>query len=146
MKQLPSPSLGFSDLTEDECLLITLYRDWRRLGPTRAIAEHKIATLLQRDRSYLALDSLFAVFKEFGRVDAGDHDPTGVLSDAEERLLDLLSDKAPPEFDNDVIRRCRSELAAANIKTRPGHEIPRSGQDELMLRVTQSYQTTWDLL
>ncbi|MEL7139483.1 MAG: hypothetical protein AAFP67_10560, partial [Pseudomonadota bacterium] len=48
----PATPLGFQDLTEDERLIVAVYRDWRAGGPTSAAAEHAIARHLRRDRLY----------------------------------------------------------------------------------------------
>lgn len=135
-----STPLGFSDLNQDERFVICVFRAWRRLGPTRAIAEHKIASSLQAEKSHAALGPLFRLFGEFSTKGHPDEEETDLLSDIEEAFLDLLSDHGHPDDDLEDVRMCKGALAAADIKPRSPRSINRSGHDRLMLRVAESFQ------
>ncbi|MEM1204409.1 MAG: hypothetical protein AAGN66_14345 [Acidobacteriota bacterium] len=140
----PAP-LGLYDLNEDECLIVSISRAWRKLGPTRSVAEHSIARLLQTDRVYPALDALFAAFvslfaAESARAgDAADHE-SDLLSESEETLLDQLSAETPPDWQKQEVRACQTALRQARIELRPLGTIERSGHDSMMQRLTVSYQ------
>lgn len=73
--------LGLSDLTPGECFLIAFFRQWRRLVPTRAIAEHKLACLLQADDIHPALSSLFGLFDALPHRASDSDSETDLLSD-----------------------------------------------------------------
>ncbi|MEM7480028.1 MAG: hypothetical protein AAF481_02545 [Acidobacteriota bacterium] len=135
-----SAPLGLSDLTEDECLVVSISRAWRRLGPTQAVAEHSIARLLQKDRIYPALDALFATFGPLFADEPAEADASDLLSRSEQALLDRLTaedvhQRQPPE-----VRACRAALGQARIELRPLGSIERSGYDRLMDRMSRSYQ------
>ena len=139
-------ALGFSDLTQDECFLIALFREWRRIGPTRSIAEHRLACLLQADGIHPALDSLFRLFNELPRGALDPDDDTDLLSANEEALLDLLSDQDHPDKDLALIRECRRDIENSEMHLRPAASIERSGQDEVMIRIAESYQIMHSVL
>ena len=143
MSAAPQTPLGFSDLTADECFLVVLFRKWRRLGPTRAIAEHKLACLLQLDNVHSALDSLFRLFNELPRGTPDMESETDLLSETEEALLSLLSDRDHPDKDLALIKRCRGDIANSSIRLRPVSAIARSGRDEILIRAAESFQITY---
>ena len=135
--------LGFSDLTADECFVISLFREWCRVGPTRAIAEHKIACSVQADKSHAALDPLFKLFDEFLCSTLDLAEDTDLLFDLEEALLNLLSASDHPDKDRADVRECKLALATAEIRIRPCDRIDRSGHDQLSLRVAESFQAAF---
>lgn len=135
----PNP-LGFSDLNQDERFVICVFRAWRRLGPTRAIAEHKIACSLQTEKSHAALGPLFRLFDEFSTANHAEEEETDLLSEIEEAFLEALSDHDHPDDDLEDVRDCKRALAAVDIKPRPPKIIDRSDHDRLMLHVAQSFQ------
>ncbi|MEM9292254.1 MAG: hypothetical protein AAGD01_11285 [Acidobacteriota bacterium] len=139
--------LGLSDLTQDECLIVSISRAWLRLGPTYAVAEHSIARLLQTDRIYPALDALFDTFRSLTPNRPAELPAeSDLLSPQEERLLDRLA-LAPftPENPDEPLSReeinCRAALWLAEIELRPPDAIERSGRDQRMHRIAQSYQS-----
>ncbi|MFV0473084.1 MAG: hypothetical protein ACK5MQ_02415 [Pikeienuella sp.] len=120
--------LGLSDLTEDENLLIGLFRDWLNLGPTAAIAEHRVAILLLESDLYGTLDPVFALFRMVDRAEAL-RAPlrdrlSAMLSDTEERLLELAAG---------------DEIPGQGLVCRHPSQIPRSGIDRLAARIAASY-------
>ena len=138
--------LGFSDLTQDECLVIALFRKWHRMGPTRAIAEHRLACLLQADTIHPALDSLFRLFSAFPLASDDRDGETDLLSEGEEMLLDLLSDQEHPEKDLALVRECRRDIESSEIRLRPSSAIERTGEDRILLRTADSFQLMSGLL
>ena len=138
--------LGFSDLTMDECVLIALFRRWCSIGPTRAIAEHQLACLLQADSIHPALDSLFRLFDEIPCIAPFEDGETDLLSEDEEALLNLLSDRHHPDKDRAIVKQCRRDIKNSEIQLRPASAIPRSGRDEILLRAAESYQTVYGVL
>lgn len=156
-QQIP---LGFSDLTQDECLLIALFRRWCSIGPTRAIAEHRLASLLQADDIHPALDSLFRLFGKLpqgarpgstpgvprGAPHGGTRDTDGetdLLSESEEDLLNMLSAGDHPDRDLALVRQCRHAIENSGIRLRPASAIDRSGRDEILLRAAESFQVAY---
>ncbi|MEM9421291.1 MAG: hypothetical protein AAF986_02090 [Pseudomonadota bacterium] len=142
MVRLPEPLLGISDLSEDESLIITVFREWRRLGPTRAVAEHKIAIALQQDKSHSVLNSLFELFNEMATSTYGRVDNTSLLTHTEESLLDLLSTNPSSQRETRA-KICTAALIKADMNVRPTSKITRSGYDEALLRIAQSYQSVY---
>ncbi|MEM6797425.1 MAG: hypothetical protein AAF725_25875 [Acidobacteriota bacterium] len=134
-------ALGFSDLTEDERLVISISRDWRLLGPTRAVAEHRIARLLTRDRVYPALDALFLAFAPlFAEIDEPAAAELGdLLSRCEHELLDRLATGEAGDRELPSVCACREALERARIRLRPSGTIERSGRDALELELSRSY-------
>ena len=143
MRTAQRPPLGFSDLTPDECFLIALFRQWRRIGPTRAIAEHRLACLLQADGIHPALDSLFRLFSALPRGVPDKDGETDLLSENEEVLLDLLSSQNHPDKDSALVRKCRRDMENSEIHLRPASAIDRSGRDEILLRAAESFQIVY---
>ncbi|MEM9605697.1 MAG: hypothetical protein AAGA11_22755 [Pseudomonadota bacterium] len=121
--------IGFSDLTDDEGLVVMLYRDWQRLGPPRAVAEHAIARALKADALYPWLGPLFDACAAVGVDASSTGEGTDLLSGVEEQLLDLVSQTLP--------RSPRPDPAPA---LRPIRSIPRSGHDALLHAV---HRASW---
>ena len=132
--------LGLSDLTQDECLIVSISRAWRRIGTPRAVAEHSISRLLQTDRIHPALDALFAAFDSLFATDLAEGEDSDVLSRSEETLLDELSAEAPPDRLRPEVRACQAALRHARIELRPLPTIERSGHDRLVHQTARSYQ------
>ncbi|MEO1318250.1 MAG: hypothetical protein AAFW01_16970 [Pseudomonadota bacterium] len=136
----PATPLGFRDLTEDERLIVAVYRDWRAGGPTSAVAEHAIARHLQRDPLYGALEPLFALFRQLSGVEAsGMPFAEDVLLPSEERLLDILSAEPPSHAASDQAATCRDALRTAGVSPRSSNRIERSGLDATLFRIKESY-------
>lgn len=132
--------LGFSDLTHDEWMVVSVFRAWQRLGPTRAVVEHPLARLLKADAIYPALDALFAVFVSFAANDPCETSHTELLSPSEEALLDELSAPHHPGACRLDVCACRAALRRVEIDLRPLREIHRSGHDLMLQRIAVSYQ------
>lgn len=143
MSKVQQTPLGFSDLTQDECFLIALFRQWRRIGPTRAIAEHRLASVFQADGIHSALDSLFRLFNEYPLGAPDQNSETDLLSQNEEALLNLLSDQDHPDKDLALVRKCRRDIENSEIHLRPVSAIDRSGHDRLLLRTAESFQIAY---
>ncbi|MEM6357632.1 MAG: hypothetical protein AAF844_18385, partial [Pseudomonadota bacterium] len=136
----PATPLGFQDLTEDERLIVAVYRDWRAGGPTSAVVEHAIARHLRCDRLYGALEPLFALFRQLSGVEAsGMPFAEDVLLPSEERLLDILSSEPPAHAASDEAAACRDALRTAGISPRNSDRIERSGVDATLFRIKESY-------
>ncbi|MEO0959053.1 MAG: hypothetical protein AAFY66_11420 [Pseudomonadota bacterium] len=136
----PATLLGFQDLTEDERLIVAVYRDWRAGGPTSAVVEHAIARHLRRDRLYGALESLFALFRQLSGVEAsGMPFADDVLLPSEECLLDILSAEPPAPAASDEATACRDALRTAGILPRSSDRIERSSLDATLFRIKENY-------
>ena len=83
--------IGFSDLTEDESLLIALFREWQSPGQTYTSAEQDIAQRLKHHSLYPLLNSIFLLFARFGSKDQYSLELGDVLTEREEQLLDQVS-------------------------------------------------------
>ena len=130
----PSVPLGFSDLNQDEAMLVSIFRAWYR----QEDSEEKLRDQLQKDRVSPALTALFQFFRCFVHlrlVHVNEHE---VLSPTEESLLAVLSVSAEPG--EAVTQRCRVQLMAAQIQPRPLSSIHRSGRDALQRKVAEGYQ------
>lgn len=131
--------VGFSDLTDDEALVIALFRNWRGIGPTQAIAEHTIARHFFRAQFHEVLGVLFSVFQFFGYGNGRQIADFDLLSEEEERLLDLLSDSRSGLLrEPEAIVACRVALKAIAMSLRPASSITRSGRDRLLDRIDQT--------
>lgn len=117
--------LGLSDLTEDEEIVIGLYRDWQSIGPTASVAEQRLATMLQGHALCGMLDGIFAQFRAVGPEDAhgGGTSASFFLSDAEQAMLGLVS----------------QAQSQPGLVIRHPATIARNGEDMLKERITASY-------
>lgn len=117
--------LGFSDLTEDEALIVSIYRDWASAPGVKLFFERRIASALFRDRLHHLLETIFAVFREV--TPAAEKMPClgAVLSEDEERLLDMLASRL-------------GNQAASSPIVRPVAEISCSGHDKLLERINEA--------
>ncbi|MEM9459958.1 MAG: hypothetical protein AAGF11_37630 [Myxococcota bacterium] len=139
MDHAPSP-LGFSDLTQDEALLVSIFRSWVRQASAQADFEQSARDLLRLDHIYPALDDLFVFFRSFCQrpeVHVNEHE---VLSATEEQLLTVLGEQDARCRDT-ATDGCRATLRELSMKPRPTDEITRSGDDLLHAKLAQSYQT-----
>ena len=122
--------LGFSDLTEDEALLIVLYREWIGQHLSRETFELKMLLVLASDALHPVLDEVFAIFRHMTKdiiciCCVGDLlcDHEGLILDAVSARLSKLIQKA----DQNRIINVRSTI-----------EIPETGHDALRFQVNQS--------
>ncbi|MEM6974131.1 MAG: hypothetical protein AAF577_15130 [Pseudomonadota bacterium] len=124
--------LGFSDLTEDEALVVSIYRDWIGSGSSRADYEREIAGQLLHDPLHAHLTAVFAVFRDISKGVIGAIAPGPQLSHLEERLLDDLSQRLPTG--SGVVPQVPERMI------RPSASIKRTGLDALLSKVNA---TSW---
>ena len=137
MEQYNTVPLGFSDLNQDESLLISIFRKWYQEKKNPNKVEGIIRQLLIKDKIYSALEEIFIFFKQFiyrRLVLINDNE---ILSSTEEFLLEILG--SPDENFDLPNQKCRNKLAEAMILPRPIECITRSGYDVLQYKVAQSY-------
>ncbi|MGD1888065.1 MAG: hypothetical protein ACFB01_13270 [Cohaesibacteraceae bacterium] len=122
--------LGFSDLTDDESFIVSVFRQWRGIGPARSIAEHHLATWLRDDVLHEGLQPLFELFVTLPEREKGvPMSDSSVLSATEAALLEEIG--AEGHTNKPGVGQFRDVLAAANVTIRSASEIPRSGHDSL---------------
>ncbi|MEM6932088.1 MAG: hypothetical protein AAF526_00740 [Pseudomonadota bacterium] len=125
------PCLGFSDLAEDEALIVAIYRDWRAANSPKEMSERAIAAQLSHDTIHRILPVAFRTFRQITPANAPPCGPGDLLSSQEERLLDVLSEKLrstpPSRHDRDDARQ--------QHRIRHSAEIPGSGLDELTSKI-----------
>ncbi|MEM9099299.1 MAG: hypothetical protein AAGC79_12335 [Pseudomonadota bacterium] len=128
------PSLGFSDLTDDEALLISLFRDWIRALGAKATFERLISARLAHDPISEMLPKAFEAFR---RIAVEDADLLGIgdqLSQHEEYLLDALSETPPPSQS----QRSQCPTEAPILRIRSTGEIAGSGFDALTQKLNHA--------
>lgn len=129
--------LGFSDLNQDELLLVSIFRIWYRQKQNLDAIESSILLRLREDKIYPALKDVFVFFRSFiYRRLVLVHD-NELLSHTEEFLLEILG--GTEEYDNFESQKCREKLMAAMTLPRPMEYIERSGYDLVQYKVAQSY-------
>ena len=129
--------LGFSDLNQDESLLVSIFRIWYQQKNNKEAIESSISLLLKEDKIHPALNAIFVFFRSFifrRLVLINDNE---LLSQTEEFLLEILG--GTEEYDNHESQRCRAQLLAAMTLPRPLECIERSGYDFVQYKVAQSY-------
>ncbi|MEM6619137.1 MAG: hypothetical protein AAF761_05215 [Pseudomonadota bacterium] len=137
-------NLGFADLTEDESLLVSVYRAWRESGQAKVTAERAIAHALAHDSIHPALSAAFALFEAMDSRQPGLAGRSALLTLDEERLLWLLTpgrrQNAPrgKGSPRDPARWCRKALDDARQNVRPLPAIARSGRDALEEKVAKA--------
>ena len=138
MEKYNTVPLGFSDLNQDESLLISIFRKWYQERKERNKVESTIKELLIKDKIYSALEDIFTFFRHFiyrRLVLINDNE---ILSSTEEFLLEILG--SPEENHNLPSQQCRDQLQASMILPRPIECIHRSGYDFVQYKVAQSYR------
>ncbi|MEM6891407.1 MAG: hypothetical protein AAF636_25265 [Pseudomonadota bacterium] len=127
--------LGFADLTDDEALIVGLFRDWRLFGAAlEQVGGYTISAIWSDD----SLVFFPKIFLDFDQLTGAELAPTGVgdlLSPIEELLLDHVSNRPPASasaFNDECPSRHR-------FNVRPIQETARSGKDELISRIQSSY-------
>ncbi|MEM1129698.1 MAG: hypothetical protein AAGH83_04150 [Pseudomonadota bacterium] len=123
--------LGFSDLTENEALLVSIYRDWASARSARADAERAIFRNFAHDPLAGVLTTVFAAFRQVAPAHETWCGTGDLLSPQEERLLDALAQHIPGPRSQPG----ESEGAPTPCFVRPSAEIDRSGRDALCHRV-----------
>ncbi|MDE0970331.1 MAG: hypothetical protein OSA51_13185 [Octadecabacter sp.] len=122
--------LGFSDLTEDEALLITLYREWLGQYLSRDTFELKMSFILASDAMHPVIDDVFAIFRHITTdmiyiCGVGD-----LLCDHEELVLDAVSAHLS------TVDKKADQNKTINVRST--EEISHTGRDALRSRVNQS--------
>lgn len=114
--------LGFSDLSDDQALAVSVYRDWRACDGDATIVEKKIVDALQYDPISDLWDTIFATYHQVADDDFNACGVGDLLSPHEERLLNSLAE-----------RLSEVNLHLSN-SFRPVVELTRSGTDALRQR------------
>lgn len=122
--------LGFSDLTEDEALLVSLYREWVSKHLVQHTFERKMSLTLANDALHHVLDDVFAIFQHVPTDEVPVCGVGDLLSDHEELLLDAVSMH---------LSRPIKKIGKNRVPMiRPTIEISRTDRDILRFRVNQS--------
>ena len=138
MEQHNTIPLGFSDLNQDESLLIEIFRKWYQEKKHPNDVERNIKERLQKDKIYTALEEIFTFFRHFicRRLILVNNNE--VLSSTEENLLEILGSLTGNH--NLPNQRCRAKLRATMTLLRPIECINRSGHDFIQYKIAQSYR------
>ena len=132
--------LGFSDLIQDEAMIVSIFRSWYQQVSNRSGFEKDIKDLLHEDKLYPVLEDLFAFFRSFTHlrlVHVNEHE---LLSSTEEYLIAILAGSDNYNDVDNLAQKCRIYFQTAKINLRPIHQIKRSGYDLLQIKIAQSYQ------
>lgn len=137
--------LGFSDLTDDEAFVVSVFRHWQSCGVTCTEAESSLSQLLKNDRLYNGLRLLFDLFgtlpDQHRRTTKND---SAVLTSVEEALLDEIGST------DAMGKRCVEDfqrlLAEAGTTIRPAPKIPRSGYDCLVETIDRKAAKVYEAL
>ncbi len=117
-----STAIRFENLSEDEQLLVSIYRDWRRFGTTVEQSEYNLGQLLRDDPIAAALPVLFAFFKASVSPCCDEDYDADWLCFSEERLLRLLAGDDLVRK-NYMAQRCRATLQAVPLHLRTPDQI-----------------------
>ena len=138
MEQYNIVPLGFSDLNQNESLLISIFRKWYQERKHTNKVENSIKELLKKDKIYTALEEVFSFFRRFVYRRLILINDNEILSSTEEFLLEILG--SSEENDNLPSQRCRVQLQNVMTLPRPIECIHRSGYDLVQYKVAQSYR------
>ena len=127
--------LGFADLTQDEILLVSIFRSWFSNGPEHTLCEKDLSHLLREDRIFSVLPQIFIYFRYFKHLRIITINNNELLSLSEVDLLTFLNS----ENQIPAIKQCRKKIIEHHIDIRPVSNIERSGLDYLQLRIAESY-------
>lgn len=122
--------LGFSDLTEDEAMLVALYREWTCQREGGYAFELRVVLILANDVLHPFLKDIFTIFRHINADSISVHGLGDVLSEQEGLVLDAVSAYLCGASDKASERNM--------IDIRLTTQIPRSNRDLLRLRVHQS--------
>ena len=125
-------NLGFSDLTEDEALLVALYRDWIKQSENKAIFERNMLHVFSCDTIHSALGNIFLIFKNITTYTLPRSGVGDLLSKHEELLLDALAVNQMKIAGDEAASNC----SWPNV--RPTGEIHQSGNDFLSYRINHT--------
>ena len=84
--------LGFSDLTQDEILLVSLFRSWYQKEQTSDLEENSLLDLIRIDRVVPILSDLCVFFRHFKHLRLVTINEQEILSLTEEDLLRVLGE------------------------------------------------------
>ena len=136
--------LGFSDLTQDERMLVCIFRSWHRHASespsSRTTFETHLREMLKLDRLCSALTDLFLFFRSFNFLRAVCVNEHEVLSPSEEDLLRILGTSTDTVKADTATHNCRMQLKAVHMLPRAIEDINRSGHDHLEAQIAKSYQ------
>ena len=123
--------LGFSDLSDEESFVVTVFRHWRDSGPTRNAAEQRLCAYLRHDRLYGGLQPLFELFETFPSCHASvGKQHSALLSPVEEAILNEIGSEQQSRKPG-AAEFCKV-VGAVNGTIRSTSDIPRSGHDCLL--------------
>ena len=118
--------IGFTDLTEDEALLVSMYRDWTDQRSDSDSVERELTRALSRDFIFPALGFIFSVFRKVSQEELAICGRGDVLSLQEERLLAAFSQSS--RFPVGTVRSVGA--------------ITRSGRDETTRKINKA---SWEV-
>lgn len=119
-------SIGFTDLTEDEALLVSMYRDWTDQRSDSDGVERELTRALSRDFIFPALAFIFSVFRKVSQEELAICGRGDVLSLQEECLLETFSQSS--RFPVGAVRSVGA--------------ITRSGRDEMTRKINNA---SWEV-
>ena len=122
--------LGFSDLTEDEALLIVLYREWIGQHLSRETFELKMLLVLASDALQPVLDDIFVIFRHMTKDMSCICCVGDLLCDHEGLILNAVSARLS------VLVQKEDQNRTINVRSTV--EIPQTGRDALRFQVNQS--------
>lgn len=122
--------LGFSDLTEDEAMLVALYREWACQREGGYAFELRVILILSNDVLHPFLKDIFTIFQHINADSINIHGLGDVLSEQEGLVLDAVSAYLCGASEK------LSQRSAIDI--RPTTQITCSNRDLLRLRINQS--------
>jgi hypothetical protein len=131
MKTIDSTPLGFSDLTNDEAFVVSVFRHWQYCAPACDEADRSLINMLSGDRLYDGVQPLLDLFKalpEWHRRKT--RNDSSVLTSIEEALLDEIGTVSTAT--NRCVKAFQQVLMESGTAIRPASEIPRSGHDQLL--------------
>ena len=137
MEQHNTIPLGFSDLNQDESMLISIFRVWYTQKESQDEIEASLQMLLKEDKIYPALTDVFHFFRRFTHLRLVHINDNEVLSSTEEYLLKVLG--STDQYHDSIGQRCRERLRSTMTILRPIDSIERSGYDLVQQKIAESY-------
>lgn len=145
MTESDATPLGLSDLTDDECFVISVFRRWQRICPRCEIAQGHLQEALRKDRLYPALGPLFELFRSLpSQIPTGQAAGSALLSAVEETLLDEIGARSQQR--NPSVIEFQKVLDGTNGTVRSVSQIPRSGYDYLFERINRKTTDVYQML
>jgi hypothetical protein len=137
--------LGFSDLTDDEAFVVSVFRHWQSCGATCEEAESSLAELLRNDRLYNGLRLLFDLFGTLpGQHRRTMKNDSSVLTAVEEALLEEIGSTGA--MGKRCVKAFQQLLAEKGTAIRPAPKIPRSGYDCLVETIDRKAAKVYEAL